>query len=118
MVCRVEERHPGHRERWCPRRDADRDVDHGAGRVDDATDDADDARFALGHWIEFRVELDGTRPDAGHAGDDAAEFTDDFTADDATHFTAAHHDHRAAAAATPPPPTTTTTAPLSGGAGF
>ena len=81
----------------CPRRD----VDHGAGRVDDATDDVDDARFALGHGIELRVELDRTHPDAGHAGDDATHLTaDDATHLTATHLTVAHHDHLATATAT------------------
>ena len=90
MVRRVEERHPGHGGRRCPGRDAD----HGAGRVDDAADDVDDARFALGHRIEhrigFRVECTRSRPhpDAGHAGNDTADFTADDAADDAADFTA------------------------------
>ena len=68
-----------------------RDVDHCAGRVDDAADDVDDARFALGHGIELRwvrVERPRTRPAAGHAGDDAADFTADDTGDVAADFAA------------------------------
>ena len=71
----------------CPRRD----VDRGAGRADDATDDVDEARFALGRGIEPGSNSTAPTHAAGHAGDGTA----DFIADDATHLTAAHHDHDA-----------------------
>jgi hypothetical protein len=91
VVRRVEERHPGH-----DGRRPGRDAHHGAGRNDDPADDVDDARFALGHGIElrigFRVERTRTRPytrpDAGHAGDDTADYATDDTGDDAADLTA------------------------------